>query len=190
MMFFTEYGGYEPPNERRGFVHGKIGGAIKGVVKGVGKVVKKVLPLAPLALPFVPGIGGLAGKALGFLKNNPALAAGGIAAIQNARTQGKRDDIRDELLGNVREDRARRTGFLDQINVDSFRNLSAPDLGAVFADPNNPFARTASQPVPGVIDPLAAQPIASVSRLPRKKKPPSIGGLAKQGGVGSAVRGV
>ena len=146
---------------------GGLGGLAGKAVGGVGGLTSR--------LGGTGGIGGLGSSALDFIKNNPELLAGGISAIQNARTQGKRDDIRDELLGNVRTDRARRQGFLDQIDVGSLRDLQAPDLGQVFSDVSNPFARSSSPPR------RPARP-----RRPRER----LGGLAKQGGVGSAVRGV
>ena len=163
-MTYSELGhtGFQPPHERRGFVHKRIGGAIKGIAKGVGRVAKVAAPLA-LGLS-IPGVGSLAGGLIGkvggalggFLKNNPELIAGGISAIQNARTQGKRDEIRDELLANSRVDRTRRQGFLNQIDVQGLRDVRAPDLGSVFADPNNPFARSGRTPDPaatGVVNP-------------------------------------
>lgn len=145
------------------FVHSKIGGAIKGVARGVARVAGKAAPFAGL----IPGIGSLAGPILGklgdFAKNNPELIVGGISAIQNARTQGKRDEIRDELLANSRVDRTRRQGFLNQIDVKGLRGVRAPDLGSVFADPNNPFFRSGRTPDPaatGVVNP-AAVPVTS-----------------------------
>ena len=188
-MLHSELGhtGFQPPHERRGFVHKKIGrlaskaapfvGLIPGVGtalaaglgaggallsgQGIGAALKSgargaLGGLAGGALSKFGGIGKVGGALGGFLKNNPELLAGGISAIQNARTQGERDKIRAELLQNSRVDRTRRQGFLNQIDVQGLRDVRAPDLGSVFADPNNPFARSGRTPDPaatGVVNP-------------------------------------
>ena len=167
-MTYSELGhtGFQPPHERRGFVHKKIG-------RGISKIARIAAPVAGL----IPGVGSLAGPILGkigsFAKNNPELIVGGISAIQNARTQGKRDKIRDELLANSRVDRARRQGFLSQIDVQGVRDVRAPDLNSIFNDPNNPFARSGRTPDPaatGVVNPAVVPVTGGIKGAIKKSR--------------------
>lgn len=133
--------------------------------EGLGTALKRgaIGAAGGFGLSKLGGIGKVGGALGDFAKSNPELIAGGIAAIQNARTQGERDQIRDELLANARADRAQRQGFLNQVDLQGLRDIEAPDLSTVFADPNNPFFRSG-----------------------RTKKKATA--LPVQGGTGSAVR--
>ena len=233
-MLHSELGqtGFQPPHERRAFVHKKIGAIASkaapfvGMIPGVGTVAAAGLgfgggllagegfkgalksgakgaigSLAGEAIGRIPGIGKVGGALFDFAKSNPELIAGGIAAIQGAKTQGQRDEIREEMLANARADRERRQGFLGQVDLQGLRDIQAPDLSTIFADPNNPFARSGRTPGADVtpvpiqgatslraLSPGVAGGLAGPVKAARKKR--KVSGLPMQGGTGSAVRGV
>jgi len=119
----------------RGAAEGAAGGALGDFAQG--------------AIKRIPGIGGLGGQEGGgfggavrgiggFLKDNPALALGGVEAFMNAQDATRQRGLQDEQIEAARAAQARRQQLEDEI-LAGLGNRQSFDFSDTFADPSNPF---------------------------------------------------
>lgn len=128
---------------------GSLGGANAGAnVAGTAATGPGGLSLTPVvargsqvASSAAPGIlgraGGVARRALGYLKDNPDVAFRALEAVGDARAAAREDRIQDDELERVRKREAARRGILSEMN----QSFNTGDVGNPYRNRNLGYGR-------------------------------------------------
>lgn len=129
-----------------------------------GSILKAALPIAG---SIIPGVGTMAGAALG------SAVAGGISGAENSAKAGKLSKQQNKIaMGNWNDAAPLRQRALQMALAP---RAGREDTSALFADPGNPYSRQVPRPA-APPPPVAPPPVAGPT--PTRARPPGLLGKA------------